>query len=81
MTRDNMTQMLSEAICVTPEDARTALEASEWNLRDAAQRLLHERACARKAERVRSGEDKDIGLAIHGLIARFSRRPAPAAPR
>ena len=50
MTREKMTEMLSETICVPTADARAALEAREWNLLDAARSLQQARAQARMAE-------------------------------
>ena len=35
MTREKMTEMLSETISVTREEAQAALEAREWNILDA----------------------------------------------
>ena len=73
MTRERMTEMLSETICVTREEARAALEAREWSLLDAGQLLLRERARAGKAEA--AADDRPAGLkgiaaAVRSWIAR-----------
>ena len=87
MTRDRMTEMLSEAICVTREEARTALEAREWKVLDAARLLEQERARAKKAEAAeacRRDGGRKIGSAIRDLFFRadrnrFDSRPADPA--
>ena len=75
MTRERITEMLSETICVTMEDAETALAANDWNVRDAARQLLMEKERAAKARaaraRLRDGE-RSIG-GIRALIAGFGR--------
>lgn len=56
MTRDSMTEMLSETICVTTEEATAALEARDWDLLLAAQLLQQQKRAvntARKREPVR----------------------------
>lgn len=84
MTREKMTEILSETICVTPEDARAALEASDWNALDAAQRLQRARARAARAEAGRAAAHDDgwrIGDAFRDLTARLSRGRLAATPR
>ena len=49
MAREKMAALLTESICVTPEEAVAALEASDWKVLDAAKLLQRERrAQARK---------------------------------
>ena len=67
MARDKMTEILAEAICVTPEEARAALEASGWRVPDAARLLQREqRARARKARTERESR-RDGGWLFRGL--------------
>ena len=73
MTRERMTEMLSETICVTAEEARAALEASEWKVLDAARLLERRRARARKAERARRDGERTIGRAVREWFARVRR--------
>ncbi len=81
MTREKMTEMLSETICVTMEEARDALEAREWNVLDAARLLQLERARAERAEAERNRTERRaerrglrrIGSALRGMIARADR--------
>ena len=87
MTRDKMTEILSETICVTREEARAALEAKDWKLLDAAQLLQQEDARAEAARAGQAGGDsgwRRIGNAVRGLFARVARRrsedPAPELP-
>ena len=58
MTQARMTEMLSQTLCVTMEEAQTALEARDWNVREAARFLQREQSRARvaaKAARPESG--------------------------
>ena len=82
MTREKMTQMLSETICVTAGEAQTALEASGWKILDAADRLRRERARAAKAEREQARRARAFSIvgAVRGLIARFPREDGKARP-
>ena len=82
MTREKMTQMLSETICVTEGQALAALEASGWKILDAADRLRRERARAAKAEREQALRARtfSIGGAVRGLIARLSREDGEKRP-
>lgn len=76
MTRERMTAMLSETLCVNAEEARTALEASAWKVMEAAQLLQRQSARTRKAEAAearRASEWTPLG-AIRAWIARFGRR-------
>ncbi len=60
MTREKMTEMVSETICVTREEARTALEACDWNVLDAGQALLQRRRHREKADRVSLGNSHSL---------------------
>lgn len=82
MTRERKTEMLSETICVTVEEARAALEASEWRLLDAARLLERQSARARKAEadRTRRESEWDVIGAVRALIARLARRRVASRP-
>ena len=50
MTQYEMTEKLSEKMNVTMEEAKAALEASEWNMLDAALLLEQEHGAAKKAD-------------------------------
>ena len=69
MTREAMTEMLSETICVTHDEARAALEASEWRILDAAQKLQLDRRSAERAARM---SRRDGGHTLRGLFRRFT---------
>ena len=75
MTKDRMTELLSESIHVTAEDAQAALEGSEWSLLDAAillQREQRRRASIAKAAQARPDERaQQPGKALRGLFARI----------
>ena len=77
MTREKMTEMLSETISVTREEAQAALEAREWNILDAGQLLL-ERARAGKAEA--AADDRPAGLMqfVRATRSRIARDRAEA---
>ena len=49
MTQARMTEMLSQTICVTMEEAQAALEAKDWNVPEAARLLQREQSRARVA--------------------------------
>ena len=70
-----MTELLSESIHVTAEDAQAALEGSEWSLLDAAillQREQRRRASIAKAAQARPDERaQQPGKALRGLFARI----------
>lgn len=69
MTREKMTSMLSEALCVTREEATAALEARHWDVLDAA-RLLQRRARAMKIKETRNcRRDRKAGFSIRGIFA------------
>ena len=53
MAREKMTELLTESICVTPEEAVAALEAKDWDVLEAAQLLQRERRAQAKTERQR----------------------------
>ena len=84
MTREKMTTMLCETLRTTPQAAEAALEASQWNVLDAARLLQREQARARKAEAARAprrGIARKPVDTVRGLLARASRRePRPIAP-
>ena len=70
MARENMTELLSETICVTQAEAAAALEARDWNVLEAAQLLQQQaRARARREREARAPESRSF----RGLIRRFSR--------
>ena len=60
MTREEMTEMVSETICVSGEEARAALEACDWNVLDAGQALLQRRRRKEKADRVNLGNSHSL---------------------
>ena len=68
MTREAMTEMVSEAICVTEEEARAALEACDWRVLDAGEALLMRRRRAEKADRV----SLDRSHALHRFFTRLA---------
>ena len=78
MTQYRMTEMLAGNINVSMEEARAALETSDWNMLDAALKL-QQRARARKAEALRArrsdGGCKPMRV-IRGLLARAGQLPA-----
>ena len=78
MTRERMTAMLSETLCVNAEEARTALEASAWKVMDAAQLLQRQRTRARRAEaaEARRARERSPFAALRARIARAGRREA-----
>lgn len=77
MTREKMTELLSETIHVTLDDAKAALEASEWNVLGAADLLqLNRRKQAAEVARL---PRRKVGSAFSGLIARFRRDPIASA--
>lgn len=78
MTREGMTEMLSETICVTTEEARSALEARDWNVLEAAL-LLQERARVRRAEAARVSRQGRGGSVVRDLISWFTARHAAPA--
>lgn len=49
MTQERKEALLAELVGATLDEARAALEASAWNMREAAQLLWQERERARKA--------------------------------
>lgn len=53
MAREKMTELLTESICVTPEEAVAALEAKDWDVLEAAQLLQRERHALAKAAQQR----------------------------
>ena len=58
MTQARMTEMLSQTLYVTMEEAQAALEARDWNVPEAARFLQREQSRARvaaKAARPESG--------------------------
>ena len=77
MTRDMMTEMLSETICVNTEQARAALEASDWDLLTAGRRLLQaQEDMARLSESVPTclpDGGRTFAEAVRSLIARAGR--------
>ena len=81
MTQYEMTEKLSEKMHVTMEQAKAALEASDWNMLDAALLLEQEQAAVGKDEtektceapKARCSGPKKIGRAIRDLIARGNR--------
>ena len=76
MTQYEMTEKLSEKMNVTLEEAKTALEACEWNMLDAALLLEKEHGDEKKAEAARTGRRgglRKIGRAIRDLIVRGNR--------
>ena len=83
MTREKMTQMLSETICVTTEEAQAALEASEWRLLDAAKlaQRARSRAAKAEAEQARRARETSFGDAVRGLVARFIRARDGESPK
>lgn len=85
MTREKMTQMLSEAIGVTPDEAKAALEKREWSVPDAARLLQLERARAEKAEAARVSRRKSgwgkLAGALRGLADRLGGRRRLAEAR
>ena len=62
MAREKLTELLTESICVTPEEATAALEARDWDVLEAAQLLQRERRAANVQQRSQSKR---------GLFARF----------
>ncbi len=73
MTQERKEALLAELVGVTQEEARAALEATEWRMREAAQLLWQERENARKAEaaRARSVESgRGSGRALCDMLAR-----------
>ena len=76
MTQARMTEILSETIRVTSEEARAALEASKWSLPDAALLLQKARARARRAEAAqacREGDARKLVDAVRRVIAGIRR--------
>ena len=72
MTRESMTSMLSEALCVSREEATAALEARQWDVPEAA-RLLQRRARAMKIKAARGcRQDRKAGFSIRSLFAAVS---------
>ena len=63
MAREKLTELLTESICVTPEEATAALEAKDWDVLEAAQLLQREKHTQAKTEQ-RSQPKR-------GLFARF----------
>ena len=53
MAREKLTELLTESICVTPEEAVAALEAKDWDVLEAAQLLQRERRAHAKTDRQR----------------------------
>ena len=51
MAREKLTELLTESICVTPEEATAALEANDWDVLEAAQLLQRERRAAKVQQR------------------------------
>lgn len=47
MAREKLTELLTESICVTPEEATAALEARDWDVLEAAQLLQREKRAAK----------------------------------
>lgn len=75
MTRENMAQMLSETIKVTPEAATAALEASAWDVLKAADLLQLEQRKSAIASSARARQSSGtIADAVRGLFARLGRR-------
>lgn len=60
MTREAMTEMVSETICVTREEAQAALEACDWNVLDAGQMLLRYHGPEERTDRVSLGAPRSI---------------------
>ena len=54
MAREKLTELLTESICVTPEEATAALEARDWDVLEAAQLLQRERRAAKVQQRSQS---------------------------
>ena len=75
MTRDKMTQILSETMRVSTEKAAAALEAREWNLLDAAQRLQQESARNDRIEgaQVQPGGWERLAGILREWLARVDR--------
>ena len=68
MTRESMTAMLSETICVTREEARAALEAREWDLLEAGRLLQREARARHAALRGAPASRRERGWSFRGLI-------------
>ncbi len=77
MTQYEMTEKLSEKMNVTLEEAKAALEASEWNMLDAALLLEQEHGPSAKPEAAQRGERhkglRNAGRAVRKLVACGSR--------
>ena len=70
MTQERMTEMLSETLCATREEAAAALEAREWDLLGAAQ-LLQQLARMKRAEAARASDDRGARSGSLKRIFRF----------
>ena len=84
MTREKLTEMLSETLHVPMAEAGAALEASDGNVRYAAKLLLQAQTRAKKAEAAPDRRETGwkLGSAIRDLVARLrgSRLPQRAMP-
>ncbi len=70
MTQYEMTEKLSDKMNVTMEEAKAALEASDWNMLEAALLLEQERGGEKKAG---TGRHSGVRNAVRGLIVRGNR--------
>lgn len=68
MTRESMTEMLSETICVTREEARAALEARDWDLLEAGRLLQRQARTKHAARRDAPPSRRERGWSFRGLI-------------
>ena len=73
MTRERMTELVSETICATREEARRALEATGWDVLAAA-RLLQRQA------RQAVAAQKDGAVVSGGFLRRLAGRFAGVRP-
>ncbi len=80
MSQERKEARLAELVGVTPEEARAALEATAWSMREAAQLLWQERERARKAEAAQAARSLESGRrpgrALCELFARVRRAVA-----
>ena len=75
MTQYEMTEKLSEKMNTTMEEAKAALEASDWNMLDAALALEQQRGSRQADAAAQPGKcaGRKIADAVRGLIARGNR--------
>ena len=67
MARDKLTNILSETLCVTAEEAAAALEARDWDVMKAAELLQREQR-AKRIDAARTPSPRGLLARLFGAV-------------